>query len=337
MNRLIASESIKVVTGSFSSAIAYTASAVAERNSVVFWENAAVVTDLTRRGFQYLFRVDASAMSTGGGASRFVADYIAPKLKMDPKQVKIGVVWEDGTYGVTVREGMMFGAKERGLQVVADEAYSVKSTDLSSVVLKLKAAKPDAILAAAIGADAIVLCKALRDLDVNPMALVGASGGFAVPGFAQNVGKASNGIFSSDLPCVVNPNALTPKALALREEFLKRYRTMKGGQAPSTNAWNSFCGTMLLFDEVFPKVKNLDPDEIRAAALSLDLPEGSLPNGMGAKFIPHDQPDGGQNSRAFSIVLQWWDSELHVVQPDKYAMREPQYIPLPTWAERERA
>ena len=337
MNRLIANEKVTAVTGSFSSAIAYTASAIAERNKVVFWENAAVITDLTKRGFQYLFRVDASAMHTGGGASRFVADYIAPILKMDPKDVKIGVAWEDGSYGVTVREGMMFGAKERGLQVVADEGYSVKSTDLSSVVLKLKAAKPDAILAAAIGADAIVLCKALRDLDVNPKALVGASGGFAVPGFAQNVGKASNGVFSSDLPTEVNPKALTPKSLALREEFLKRYHEMKGGQSPSTNAWNSFCGTTLLLDDVLSKVKRLDPDEVREAALSLDLPIGSLSNGMGAKFIPHDQPDGGQNERAFSVVLQWWDSTLHVVDPEKFALRKAEYIPLPTWAERERA
>lgn len=336
MNRLIANEGVHVVTGSFSSAIAFTASAIAERNKVIFWENAAVITDLTRRGFQYLFRVDASAMFTGGGASRFVADYIAPILKMEPKDIRIGVVWEDGSYGVTVRDGMMAGAKERGLQVVVDEGYSVKATDLSSVVLKLKAAKPDAILAASIGADAIVLSKALRDLNVNPKALLGASGGFAVPGYSQNVGKASNGVFSSDLPTEVNPKALTEKSLALRAEMLKRYHEMKGGQAPSTNVWNSFCGTMLLLDDVLSKVKTLDPDEVREAALSVDLPVGSLSNGMGAKFTPHNQPDGGQNERAFTVVLQWWDSKLHVVYPDKFALRKAEYIPLPTWAEREK-
>jgi branched-chain amino acid transport system substrate-binding protein len=334
MNRLIANEGVRLVTGSFSSAIAYTASAVAERNKVLFWEGNAVVTDLTKRGFQYLFRCDVSALSTGGNSAKFVADHVAPKLKMDPKQVKVAVVWEDGTYGASVRDGMLVGAKERAMQVVADEAYSAKSTDLSPVVLKLKAAKPDAILVAAIGADAIVLCKQLREMDVNPAAIVGTSGGFGVPGVAQNIGKSANGLFSSDFPCDVNPAALTPKALALREEFLKRYRAMKDGQFPSGNAWLSFSASMLLFDEVFPKVKNLDPDEVKAAALSLDLPEGSMANGCGVKFIPHDQENGGHNERAFSVILQWLDGRVHVVYPERYANRAPEYIPLPTRAER---
>lgn len=337
MNRLIANERVNLVTGSFSSAIAYTASAVAERNKVLFWESNAVVTDLTKRGFQYLFRCDVSALSTGGNAANFVAEYVAPKVKMDPKQVKVGVVWEDGTYGTSVREGMVLSTKECGMQLVADEAYSAKSTDLSSVVLKLKAAKPDAILVAAIGADAIVLCKQLRDLNVNPLAIVGASGGFGVPGFAQNMGKASNGLFSSDFPCDVNARALTPKALALREDFIKRYAALKDGGFPSGNAWLSFAGTMLLFDEVLPKVKNFDPDEMKAAAMSLDLPEGSMANGCGVKFIPHNQENGGHNERAFSVALQWLDGRVHVVWPEKFANRNPEFVPLPTWAERERA
>jgi ABC-type branched-chain amino acid transport systems, periplasmic component len=336
MNRLIANEGVKLVTGSFSSAIAYTASAVSERNKVLFWEGNAVVTDLTRRGFQYLFRCDVSAMGTGGNASIFTAEYVAPRINKDPKDMKVGVVWEDGTYGTSVHEGIVHYAKERGMQIVADEAYSAKSTDLSPVVLKLKAAKPDAILVAAIGADAIVLTKQLRDLDVNVSAIVGTSGGFGVPGFAQNMGKASNGLFSSDFPCDVNPQALSPKALAFRKEFISRYAALKNGGFPSGNAWLSFSATMLLFDEVLPLVKNLDPDEIKAAALSLDLPEGSMANGCGVKFIPHNLENGGHNERSFSVLLQWLDGRVHVVWPDKYANRPPEYVPLPTWAERER-
>lgn len=334
MNRLIANERVRLVTGSFSSAIAYAASAVSERNKVLFWENNAVVTDLTKRGFRYIFRCSVSALSTGGNSAKFVSDYVAPKLDMDPKQTRVAVTWEDGTYGASVREGMLLGVKEGGMELVADEGYSAKSTDLSSIVVKLKAARPDAILVAAIGSDAIVLTRQLRDMNVNPKVIIGTSGGFGVPGFAANIGKSSNGLFSSDFPCDINPQALTPKALALREEFMRRYRAMHNGQFPSGNAWLSFAGTMLLFNEVFPLVKDLDPDEIREAALSLDLPEGSMANGCGVKFVPHDQENGGHNTRAFSVVLQWLDGRIHVVYPERVANRAPEYIPLPTWAER---
>ena len=52
MNRLISREGVKLVIGSFLSAIAFTASAVAERNRIIFWENHGVADDITRRGLQ---------------------------------------------------------------------------------------------------------------------------------------------------------------------------------------------------------------------------------------------------------------------------------------------
>lgn len=334
MNRLISNEKVRLVTGSFSSAIAYTASAVAERNKVIYWEGNAVVTNMTRRGFNYLFRCVAPASFSGGDSASFIANFIAPKLGIDPKDFTIGVAWEDGTYGTSVRDGILERAKKHGLKLVADEGYSAKSTDLSPVVLKLKAANPDAILAASIGADAIVLCKQLRDIDVNPKAIIGTSAGWGVPNLAQNIGKTVNGIFSSDFPCDVNPKALLPEALALREEFMKRYKAKKNGQLPSANAWLSFAASMVLFNEVFPKVKTLDPQEIREAALSLDLPDGSMANGCGVKFIPHNLENGGQNERAFCTILQWLDDKVNVVYPEKYANRAPEQIPLPKWSQR---
>lgn len=334
MNRLIGNEKVKAVIGSFSSAISYTATPVAERHKVLFWENHAVVTDLTLRGFKYLFRTLAPAATSGGDSSAFVAQYIAPKLGMTPGDFKIGIAWEDGTYGASVGKGILDGANKHGLKVVANEAYSAKSTDLSSVVLKLKAAQPDAILCASIGADAIILCKQIREMDVNPKALLGTSAGWGVPNFAQNIGKTARGIFSSDFPTDVNPRALTEHAFEIREDFVKRYIARRN-VPPTSNTYLAFAGTMLLFEHVLPKVKNLDPDEIKAAALSLDLPDGTMANGCGAKFVPHDQENGGQNIRAFCTMLQWGaNDKIDVVYPEKYANREPELIPLPTWAER---
>jgi branched-chain amino acid transport system substrate-binding protein len=66
MNRLISREDVKLVIGSFSSAIAFTASAVAERNKVVFWENHGVADTIARRGFRYLFKTNVNATGTGG-------------------------------------------------------------------------------------------------------------------------------------------------------------------------------------------------------------------------------------------------------------------------------
>ncbi len=333
MNRLISREGMKLVIGSFSSAIAFTASAVAERERIVFWENHGVADDITRRGFKYLFKTNINATGTGGGASTFAAQYLAPKLGIDPKALKVGIAWEDGTYGSSVGKGIIAFAKSNGLKIVADEGYNAKSTDLSPVLLKLKASNPDVLLVAGIGSDAVLFWKQARDLGLNVKAVVATSGGWGVPNFAQNLGPSANGVFSSDFPTDVNPAALTKEAKELQKEFIERFQKAKGSR-PTGNAYLAFAGTMVLFQHVLPKAPSLEPDKVREVAMSLDLPEGTMANGCGVKFIPHDKEDGGRNSRSFSVVLQWQDGKVEVVWPQKFANKQPIMVPLPAWSAR---
>lgn len=336
MNRLLGKEKVQLTLGSFSSAIAYTASAVAERRKTIFWETDAVVIDLTTRGFKYLFRTNASAAYSGGDSASFVANYVAGKLGKKPEEVTVGVIWEDGTYGSSVHQGILERNEKHKLNIVLDESYSGKSTDLSPVVLKVKAANPDVLMGAASGADAILVCKHMRELDVNPKVIIGTSAGWGVPNFGNNVGKAVDGIFTSDFPCEVNAKALSPHALELREEFIKRYVRMTDGKMGhgSANSWLTFAGVMVLFENVLSQCKSLDPDEVREAALKVDLAMGEMANANGCRFIPHDQKNGGQNERSFCCVVQWQDQTMFPVYPENLATREPIRIPLPSWNER---
>jgi branched-chain amino acid transport system substrate-binding protein len=334
MNRLIAREDVKLVIGSFSSAIAFTASAVAERNKVIYWENHGVADTIARRGFKYLFKTNVNATGTGGGAATFAAEYLSRALKIAPKDLKVAVAWEDGTYGASVGKAAFERAKELGLNVVANEGYSAKSPDLSPLILKLKGLSPDVLLVAGIGQDAVLFWSQAKKLDFNVKAVVATSGGWGVPDFAKNLGEGAQGVFSSDFPTEVNPEALTPHARELAREFVKRFQAKKGTR-PTGNAWLAFAGTMVLFEEVLPKAGSLDPEKIRDAAFSLDLPNGSMANGCGVKFISHDKPDGGKNERGFAIIGQWQDGVMQVVGPDTLATHKPILVPLPKWADRK--
>ena len=333
MNRLISREDIKLVIGSYSSAIAFAASAVAERNRIIFWENHGVADTIARRGFKYLFKSNVNATGTGGGAAVWAATYLSRTLNIAPKDMKVAVVWEDGTYGASVGKAAFTKATELGMKVVANEGYSAKSPDLSPLVLKLKELQPDVLLVAGIGQDAVLFWSQAKKLDLNVKAVVATSGGWGVPDFAKNLGEGANGVFSSDFPTEVNPQALTPKARQLAQEFIKRFKARKG-TTPTGNAWLAFAGTMLLFEEVLPKAGSLEPENIKQAAFSLDLPEGSMANGCGVKFISHDQFDGGKNERAFAVVVQWQNGEVHVVGPEKFATHKSILVPLPKWSDR---
>ena len=334
MNRLISHENIKLVVGSYSSAIAFTASAVAERNKVVFWENHGVADTIARRGFKYLFKSNVNATGTGGGAAAFAASYLTKALNIGSKEMRVAVAWEDGTYGASVGKAAFEKAKEVGLNVVANEGYSAKAADLSPLILKLKSLNPDVLLVAGIGQDAVLFWSQAKRLDLNVKAVVATSGGWGVPDFAKNLGEGANGVFSSDFPTEVNPSALTPHARELAQEFIKRFQANKGTR-PTGNAWLAFAGTMVLFEEVLPKAGSLDADKIRAAALALDLPMGSMANGCGVKFIAHDQFDGGKNERAFAITGQWQEGVMRVVGPENLATNKPILVPLPKWSDRK--
>jgi len=240
---------VKVVIGSFSSAIAFTASQVAERNRVVFWENHGVADTITRRGFRYLFRTNVNAPGTGGGAARYAATYLAATLRIPTKDLRVAVVWEDGTYGTSVGRSIAETARSLGLSVVANEGYSAKATDLSPLILKLKQLAPDVLLVAGIGQDAVLFWSQARKLAFNVKAVVATSGGWGVPDFARNLGDGAHGVFSSDFPTDVNPAALTPHARELAEEFVRRFQARKGTR-PTGNAWLGFAGTLLLLEAV---------------------------------------------------------------------------------------
>ena len=146
-----------------------------------------------------------------------------------------------------------------------------------------------------------------------------------------------NGIFVSDLPVLVNPAALKPEVEAAAQEFKKRYEGVQH-RVPAGHAVASFAALWTLFNDVLPRAKTLDAEGIRTAALSMDLPDGSLINGSGLKFSNFDQPgdpkDAGQNVRSSIGVWEWQDLSARQIYPKTLATSAVTMVPLPDWSKR---
>ncbi len=78
--RLITSDRVKIIVGSYSSAVSFAASQVAERNRIILftWEEGPVADDITSRGFKNLFRMLYRASTLGEHSARFVIDKMIP-------------------------------------------------------------------------------------------------------------------------------------------------------------------------------------------------------------------------------------------------------------------
>ena len=332
--RLINVERVKLIFGSYSSALSYPASEVTERNKVIYWEEGAIADPITERGFKYLFRVLPMASQYGDLAVDYAAKVVAPTLKIDPKKMGIGVIFEDTLYGTTVGKSANQRAKDLGLNVVASETYSQKAVDLSSIVLKLKSLKPDVIVATQYISDGILFWRQAKELGLNVKAFIGTGAAHGLLDFPKAVGDDANFILNADPAVGLNEAGLTPRSKQELKTFIERY-TKKFGRPPAVHSTLGYVGAMVLFREVLPKAGAMDPDKIREAALKVDIPDGETVMGWGVKFAPPGHKSAGQNLRSYPVLMQWQEQTLHVVYPEKWATRKA-VLPLPTWEERRK-
>jgi branched-chain amino acid transport system substrate-binding protein len=327
VTRLIIKEGIKVIVGTYGSFLAMAASEVTEREGAIYWETISVANKITGRGYKYVFRLNHNATMMGETAVDY-AKILTGMLKMKPQDFKVAVISEDSDFGMSVGDAAVKKVKALGMQMVGDERYSKNLTDLSSMVLKLKAAKPDCVIATSYLNDAIMFVKQSREQDFYLKALLGIGTGYALPDFIKALGKYADGTFDLDAPVGPKQAGLLPEAQQLYSQFLPRFKAI-AGRDPGPLALICYGYTWALLKEVLPAAGSFDLDKIRAAALKLDKPVGSYPTGVGLKI-----DETGQNIRANQAVMQWQNQNLKVIWPDNLAVASPTMVPLPPWSKR---
>ncbi|MEM2513739.1 MAG: ABC transporter substrate-binding protein [Candidatus Bathyarchaeia archaeon] len=350
--RLITMEGVDFVIGTYGSAIMLTASEACERYEKVYWEVMSVTDKATLRGFKYFLRFFELGGDLGPVSVKFVADVIAPKLGVKPSDLKVAIIFEDGPFGSSAGEGNRLMAEKYGMKIVLYEGYSSAATDLSYLVLKLKEAKPDVILAASYLHDCILFLRQAKEMGLKVKAIVGQGGGWVVaPDLPKAIGDDVNYIIVTGVqvgtnpPETVNVDGLLPKVKEAFLEFVKRYK-QKFGLPPPEFSNNGFAGSWVMFSEVLPRVLEkygeVTSENILKAAWELDIPMGGTARGHGCKFStpasPSDtdigklagrnQPHVGQNTKAHAFIAQWSNQQLYVIWPEQFAARTA-VIPLP--------
>ncbi|ROZ58051.1 ABC transporter substrate-binding protein, partial [Ramlibacter sp. WS9] len=242
-----------------------------------------------------------------------IVQVVAPSLKADPKSLKIAIVYEDGPYGTLVGGFQKEEAKRLGLNVVESLAYSAKSVDLSSLVLRLKSAGADVVLQTSYQNDTLLFFRQSATAGYKPRAVIGAGGGYSLSDTAQALGAAMDGAFNVDFPQVTMAEAGAPGLKSFVAEYQKRY-----GSAPrSGHSLVNYVGAKGFLDAL-ANAKSTDKDKIREAVLAYKKPLGSTAAGWGFHFT-----DNGQNQLATSNLMQWQGGKLVTVYPENVATAKP--------------
>ena len=268
----------------------------------------------------------------GTGAVEYLVEEAAPKIKVKAKDLKVAVIYEDGLFGKTCGPAAKKKLEEIGIMPVLVESYSAKSLDLSSLILKIKALTPDAVIATSYLTDAILFQRQSKELGLNVKVFIGTGGGYDMNELADALGNEANYIIDVDPLGVFVPMILDPKQKAL-QEFKKKFMAKYGKYNPSPQTTTAYLAAMAFFEYVLPKAGSFDPEAIRKAALEIDIAKGTLLPGFGFKFAAPGHPSAGHNLKATVGIAQWQKKRLIPIFPKDLALTDVK-LPMPTFGQR---
>jgi branched-chain amino acid transport system substrate-binding protein len=335
--RMLDQVGVDMLMGLFASAQCVPLATKVDTQKKFFWINTCISPAVLKdRHLKYVFRPQIHGGQFGELSPEMLATFSKSKLGIEPKDLKIAIIHEDGPFGVGVADGNERSAKKYGMQVVLREGYSATTPDLSSLVTKLKRANPDVILHTAYNPDITLFLRQAREQGLRFKALFGHGAGYGeVDRMVQTFGTDINYFLDSDAvsSTLLNLDKLRPDKAKLVKEveaaYLKAFP--KATELP-VHVSVGFNSTWIFLTDVLPraikKYGGISADALRQAALDTDIPDGDTFAGYGVKFNPPEHELAGQNNRASPVVWQYVDGKSKVVFPLAVASQEP-IMPLP--------
>src|SRR5215813_2995268 len=336
VERLIGQEKVDIIDGVFASAHAVPLAAKIEQQKKILWITTAVSTAVFKdKNLHYVFRAQLHSDQYGQAFASFITEHAKAKLGMEPKDVKVALIHEDGPYGVGVAAADEAYAKQAGLPVVLKEGYSAAAPDLSSLVTKIKRSGADVISHAGYNPDITLFLRQARENGLRFKMLFGAGAGYSqLDKLRATFGKDIDNFCNIDpVPAqLLDPAKLAPGIGDLTKTMVERYKAKTSATDVPPHCSMGFNQTWVLLNNVLPVAKEkyggFDPEAIRKAALDVDIPPGGTIQGYGVKFFPPDTPMAGQNERSTPVVMQNNGEKITVVWPANIKTQEP-VLPLP--------
>jgi branched-chain amino acid transport system substrate-binding protein len=267
---------------------------------------------ITARGFHYIFQTSPTGDEQAKQALPTIIQLAQAATGRAPKNVAI---LQDNTaaavsFAKPMREG---GLAKAGMNVVVDETFTPPLSDATSLIQKVRSARPDMLflINTAIPDDKLLVEK-LNEFGLGrgrvPVVANGAH--IAAPEVLAALGKEQvEGIMT-----VVGNWRITGED-ALLAEYKKRT-----GEPWMTQETVSTYGDIWIFKEALERAKSADRKKVAAAIRALDLTDGP------ARFYPGGRvkfDDKGRRIGAQLVIVQWQNGMPETVFPPANATAKP--------------
>ena len=301
--KLITEDKVDLVLGPYASSVTLAASTVTEKYKYPMLAAGASASDIWKRNYKYVFGVYSIAESYFYGIL---------ELALKNNLTKLAIVNEDTVFPNATAAGTAAYARQKGMQVVYQEKYPAKATDVSSMLTKVKAAAPQVLVGGSYEPDGMLITRQMKDLDVN-VKMLAFSVGAANPEFYAGVGPLADYVFG---PSMWEPDLKTPG----NKEFLDAYKK-KWGRDPDYHSATGFAGGQIL-EAAAKKAGSLDREKLREAFSTLET----------TTILPgkYKVDETGTQTGHIPVAIQWQGKEKVIVSPEGMATGKAK-LPMPEW------
>lgn len=308
--RLITQDKVDLLLGTFSSLLNYPASAVAEKNGMLYIEPAGGAPRMFERGFKYLFFAQPATAPKQ-------ADIMVEWIKSLPESERpktAAYPTQDDPFTRPVIETMQSALEQLGVKTVYSTVYPSDTTNFQTIASTIAAKKPDLVAQGAVFEDGVGLVRSLKQLAYSPKVLFQTSAPSNAGQYSDGVGPANTeGVFYT---VSWNEKAKTP----LNEEFVAAYGKMFNGEAPAEDAADAFAAAQVMQAAVEAVGK------IDQKALADWLHKNPVKTILGE--LSWDATGAPQSD---FLLAQWQGGKVEIVAPADRATTTNVVHPKPNW------
>jgi len=293
-------------TGAFVSSFTLAVTEVTERAEVP-WLTLSYSDQITNRGYKYVFQTSPTATKQAEDALPVILALSKAAGAAQPKTV--GIIMDNtaspASFTKPMREG---GFDKLGLKLVVDEVFTPPLADATSMVQKVRNARPDVLLMLTTNVpDTKLILEKLNEMGLGQgrVAVISNGGHMGAPELLNVVGKD---LLQGVMVIIANWGGKGQEALI--KDF-----TTKQKEPWMTQDSISTYGDIWILKEAMEQAKSADPKKVAAAM-------HSMTGSTAGKYFPGGTlkfDANGRRADAELVILQWQNGEPKPVYPASLA------------------
>jgi branched-chain amino acid transport system substrate-binding protein len=307
-DRLVNSDQVDFLLGTYASHLVEAQSTVGEQNKVPYVNGGGAATKIFKRNFKYLFGLLAPVELLGTTLMQWIDEQ--QKAGVLPKPAKIALIWENTAHGKDFRKGISDFAQKSGgaYQIAVDESFELNAKDYGALLGNVKAANVDLFLVDAHLPDYITMHRQYVQAGLcHKLVSYGARGSeeAAVKALGQeNVNYIVSGVWWSPI--------LGEKP-GLARDFVQAFKARYGGRTPEWFQALGYESARALFHSI-EQAGKVDREAVREKLSSMKM-ASLLPGGT----LQFTQAAGYQAQNPFVVQQNLPDGTSPIIFPKEQA------------------